>query len=92
MNDFDLNSLAVSNVSRSEYAGNELCGCGAGFCVDFLCSVLLGSWVGGRTFFKGPVRTIDETAEESGEVREAVEAKIVKERDAEGSASTEEDV
>jgi hypothetical protein len=52
----------------------------------------LGSWVGDRTFFKGPVRTIDETLEESGEAREAVEAKIVKERDAEGSVSTEEDV
>jgi hypothetical protein len=92
MDDFYLHSLAVSNVSRSECVGNKLRRCGAGFCVDFLCSVLLGSWVGDRTFFKGPVRTIDETLEESGEAREAVEAKIVKERDAEGSVSTEEDV
>lgn len=39
------------------------------FCVAYY-------WVpgfGGRTFFKGPVRTIDEMMEESGEVREAVE-------------------
>ncbi len=47
---------------------------------------------GGRTFFKGPVRTIDEMLEESPEAVEAVEAKIVQEREGEESASTEKDI
>ena len=52
-------------------------------------------WVpgfGGRTFFKGPVRTIDEMLEESPEAREAIEAKIVEETEGEGSVSTEKDI
>lgn len=58
------------------------------FCVGYY-------WVpgfGGKTFFKGPVRTIDEMLEESPEAREAVEAKIVQEREGGGSASTEKDI
>lgn len=42
---------------------------------------------GGKTFFKGPVRTIDEIVEGNGVVSAAVENKIREERDANGEGS-----
>lgn len=44
---------------------------------------------GGKTFFTGPVRTIDEILDESPEARVAVEQQIAKDMDGETSASTE---
>jgi hypothetical protein len=42
---------------------------------------------GGKTFFTGPVRTIDDIIDESDEVREDIERKIAEERAADGSVS-----
>lgn len=39
---------------------------------------------GGRTFFKGPVRTIDEVLEENPEVGDMVEREIEQDRKGEG--------
>ena len=44
---------------------------------------------GGKTFFTGPVRTIDEILEENPEARTAVEQQIAKEREVEASRSSE---
>jgi amino acid transporter len=45
---------------------------------------------GGKTFFTGPVRTIDDMLDENPEVQAAVEKKIVEEREAGGSGSRDE--
>jgi amino acid transporter len=42
---------------------------------------------GGKTFFTGPVRTIDDIIDENEEVREDIERKIADERATEGSVS-----
>jgi amino acid transporter len=42
---------------------------------------------GGKTFFTGPVRTIDEIIDENEEVRKDIERKIAEERATEGSGS-----
>jgi hypothetical protein len=44
---------------------------------------------GGKTFFTGPVRTIDEIVDENPMVRQEIEREIVEERKTEGSTEKE---
>lgn len=47
---------------------------------------------GGKTFFTGPVRTIDDIVDENPEAAAEIERKIVQDKDAEVSASNDEKI
>lgn len=90
LDDFYFHSVTFSNVSGSGYPGNELCGCDIGVCVGFCVVHYWFPHHRGKTFFKGPVRTIDEALGERGDVRETVVSAIEGEMNMESDSKDKE--